>query len=177
MLEKVDLDEITKGAWGLSEVYGHFLLEGCMITLHRNNHYRQAVMEITGNSKMTVELSWPVEKLSKKAERTWADQDTATEQAAECIAFAIVPRITGLHLLRTYRGPGFDFHLGDLYQNQFIIRARLEVSGIFKGSPEDIKRRYRSKSRQTDKSDASRLTAYILVTEFSTPTSNFLTKL
>jgi hypothetical protein len=45
----------------------------------------------------------------------------------------------------------------------------LEVSGIRQGDPGLIERRVSSKRRQTNRSDAMRLPAFIVVVEFGTP--------
>ncbi len=174
--QQIDLEEIKKIEWGLTPVYGNFLLEGCMVTLYRHKHPAKVTMQVSGNLKTNFDLTWPVNQVTEQTELCWADQDNATEQAAECIAMLLIPRVTEMRLLRTYKGPGFDFHLGKISDNKFNIKARLEVSGIFKGGRGDITKRVNTKIKQVEKSDYTRLPAYISVTEFSKPQSKIVCK-
>jgi hypothetical protein len=67
-------------------------------------------------------------------------------------------------------GTGFDWWLGnddDLFQ----AKARLEVSGILKGTTKQISSRISSKKSQTRQSDALGLAAFVVVVEFGTPRS------
>ena len=50
-------------------------------------------------------------------------------------------------------------------------KARLAVSGIMLGNT--LATRFEQKSVQTDRSDATRLPAYVSVVEFSTPKAKF----
>lgn len=170
---KIHLEEIKWGSFGLTPSYGAHLLEGCMVSLYRNNHPAEVEMKIVGHFDMTVNLVWPSEQINEQIILCWADQDNATEQGAECIALLLIPRFTGMQLLRTYKGPGFDFHLGRLIDGKFNVEARLEVSGIFKGKKKEINKRENLKKKQTAKSDYTKLPAYISIIEFSQPQSKF----
>jgi hypothetical protein len=63
---------------------------------------------------------------------------------------------------------------------QFVLpfqrMARLEVSGIRKGSRSQINARVKQKTEQTRASDAEGLPAYIIVVEFSRPISTVSAK-
>ena len=53
-------------------------------------------------------------------------------------------------------------------------KARLEVSGIMHETDGNtLATRFEQKSVQTDRSDATRLSAYVSVVEFSTPKAKF----
>jgi hypothetical protein len=54
--------------------------------------------------------------------------------------------------------------------------ARLEVSGIRRGSRSQINARVKQKTEQTGASDAGELPAYIIVVEFSRPISIVIAK-
>ena len=75
---------------------------------------------------------------------------------------------------RSRKGTGFDYMLGDSLDPLFTPKARLEVSGIMRetdGNTLDM--RFHQKTAQTDKSDGTRLPAYVSVVEFSTPKAKF----
>ena len=53
-------------------------------------------------------------------------------------------------------------------------RRRLEVSGIMRETEGNtLATRFQQKAAQTDRSDATRLPAYVSVVEFSTPKAKF----
>ena len=70
----------------------------------------------------------------------------------------------------------FDYWLGDRDSLLFQKKARLEVSGIFKGDDSVIRKRYALKNEQTSKSDSLLLPAYISIVEFGTPKVLFVHK-
>jgi hypothetical protein len=66
------------------------------------------------------------------------------------------------------RGSGFDFWLGPETGYLFQAGVRLEVSGIRRGDETSIRRRLRSKLRQTEQSQQL-APAYVAIVEFSRP--------
>ena len=69
----------------------------------------------------------------------------------------------------------FDYWLGDKNsQYLFQDKARLEISGILKGTKSKID--YREKIKQTQQSNHLNLPAYIVVVEFSLPKSQVTKK-
>jgi len=83
----------------------------------------------------------------------------------------MVQALTNLKVIR--RSPketGFDYWLGKKDDNfPFQEKARLEVSGILKGSISQINQRLKEKMEQTKQSDDLNLPAYVIIVEFSTP--------
>ena len=51
----------------------------------------------------------------------------------------------------------------------FQETARLEVSGILKGTKSQINQRLKEKLEQTEKSDNLKLPAFVIIAEFSAP--------
>jgi hypothetical protein len=89
----------------------------------------------------------------------------------------IIENLTPLTVVqRSYKGPGFDFWLGEKNDDElFQGKKRLEVSGILKGDEKTIDYRIKSKLKQTERSDGV-LPAYAIVVEFSIPRSRILGK-
>ena len=78
---------------------------------------------------------------------------------------------------RSRKGTGFDYMLGDRQEPFFIPKARLEVSGIMHETDGNtVEQRFRQKSKQTLKTDTTRLPAYVAVVEFSKPKAIFAIK-
>ena len=94
-----------------------------------------------------------------------------------------------LVILRSRRGTGFDYFLGDqnvaditeaelavtsalaplLKDEELIVRGRLEVSGIMSGADAQISGRVNQKLQQTDASDHLGIPAHVIVVEFGRP--------
>lgn len=105
----------------------------------------------------------------ERAKWSHNDQERATENGACGIALLALRELTGLTvLLQSRRGSGFDFWLGPETGFLFQAGVRLEVSGIRRGDEPVIRRRLRSKLRQTERS-RHLAPAYVAVVEFSRP--------
>ena len=70
--------------------------------------------------------------------------------------------------MKAPQGTGFDYWLTSNDERNFF-EARLEVSGLLKGTQAEIAQRQREKLRQTLRSDDTRLPAYVLIVEFGLP--------
>jgi hypothetical protein len=103
--------------------------------------------------------------------RYWNDLEEATEQGATGLALLLLRSLCGYTVVeRSRKGTGFDWWLGtddDLFQ----AKARLEVSGLLRGSNRRFNSRMTARKKQTRRSARSRLVAYVVVTEFGTPRS------
>lgn len=124
-----------------------------------------------GDFKRTFSVVW--DSTTEQMRRCWADPDVTTEHGAYGIAVLLLPALTDLTIVqRSRKGTGFDFWLGPMPVDELLFqeKARLEVSGIRKGSESEIKARLRQKKEQTKRSDGL-LPAYIVVVEFGEPKS------
>jgi hypothetical protein len=105
--------------------------------------------------------------------RAYNDDDEATEWGAVGIAILVVRASTGFTAIeRAKKGPGFDYWLGPRSAKgelPFQNKARLEVSGLRKGTDSEIEARVAAKVEQTKKSDSMRVKAFIVVVEFGMP--------
>jgi hypothetical protein len=131
------------------------------------------ILEVEGEFSTRFQLDWQL--VTEQARRCWNDEEYTTEQAAYSIAFLLILQLTNLTVIeRSRKGTGFDYWLGSQDSNlmlPFQRMARLEVSGIRKGSRSQINARVKQKTEQTRASDAEGLPAYIIVVEFSRPIS------
>jgi hypothetical protein len=96
------------------------------------------------------------------------------------IAALIMPRLTNLTIIERSvkgRGFGFDFWLGSIDDmgTLFQRKARLEVSGIRKGSETLIQSRVNMKLKQISPSNTV-APGYIAVVEFGTPQARIVEK-
>jgi hypothetical protein len=104
--------------------------------------------------------------------RCYNDLQEATEDGACGVAILLIREIIGKKIiLRSKKGPGFDYWIGDADDDELIFsnKARLEASGILKGDDKAINARLQKKTIQVKPSDKSGFRAYIAVVEFSQP--------
>lgn len=170
----IDLKEIVQGLPGLSVLSGQHLYESCVVCLTRHNHnFIGTPLSVFGDSRIDYNVIWD-NIFDDQLDRTWADQFYATEHGAVCIAILLALKLTNYTIIeKSARKNGFDYWLGEKEDILFQKKARLEISGIFKGSEKDIKARYKVKIKQTNQSDNLNLPAYVGIVEFSNLTANF----
>ncbi len=133
-------------------------------------------MAITGDENGVMQLSWP-HVVDDQLQRTYADQQEATEHAAECMAIMLALKLTKYTVVeRSVKGTGIDYWLGEPDDILFQSKARLEVSGTFDGDEKELEKRFNSKCKQTKRSDGTALPAYVSVTAFKIPQSKFAKK-
>jgi len=90
------------------------------------------------------------------------------------LAILLALKLTDYTIIeKSARKNGFDYWLGQKGDILFQKKARLEISGIFKGAVKDVNARYKVKVKQTNQSDSLNLPAYVGIVEFSNPTANF----
>ena len=173
----LDIKEIYQGLPGLSKVSGSHLYESCVVCLSRHNHDAHGTeFSVYGDKKINLTLVWD-NIFDEQLDRTWADQFYATEHGAVCLAILIALKMTDYTIIeKSARKNGFDYWLGEKDDILFQKKARLEVSGIFKGTEKDVNKRYKIKVIQTNQSDSLKIPAYIGIVEFSNPIANFGTK-
>ncbi len=112
----------------------------------------------------------------------WVDNDIVAEHGALAIAFFVIQRVTDFTVVRQSRKKtGFDYWLGYKkehvnYDPQNFLLARLEISGIFNGTEQDVKSRVKKKMDQVNRSASLNLPAYISVTEFGKCNSVIMSK-
>jgi len=173
----IDIHEISQGLPGLSKVSGQHLYESCVVCLTRHKHNNLGTsINIYGDKEINCSLIWD-NIYNEQLDRTWADQFYATEHGAVCLAILLALKLTDFTIIeKSARKNGFDYWLGQKGDFLFQKKARLEISGIFKGAEKDVNARYKVKVKQTNQSDSLNLPAYVGIVEFSKPIANFGTK-
>lgn len=175
MANVINIESIKMGLPGISPVWAATLVEACIVCLARQNHSPGTEMLVNDNLKEQFSLNW-TDLYSDQLDRTWKDQEEATELGAVCLAVQLALEMTDYTVIeRSAKTTGFDYWLGDATDDELIFekKARLEISGIFNGDFRSVNTRYRVKVKQTKQSDDSGLPAYIAVIEFSKPMAKF----
>jgi hypothetical protein len=165
----LDLSELQSGMPALTPAMGAVLKEAAAVCLSDNGHPIPVPLHQKRSSGSLL-LQWPPATDAMK--RTYNDMQRTTELGACGIAILVVRKESGLTVVEQSRkGTGFDYWLGpdDDESLPFAKKARLEVSGILKGSNSQFNYRVKQKLEQTKASDSSRLEAYAVVVEFGRP--------
>ncbi len=173
-VEELRLDELGEGTPGITAEWGGYLAQAAAVCLEEQYHRCGVEMQMDGDYERTFSISWgPV---TDQIRRCLGDEEEATENGAYAIAALSITRITDLVVVhRSAKGGGFDFWLGSVEDSDTLFqgKARLEVSGIRKGTEATIRKRVREKVDQTRTSDGSS-EAYINVVEFGAPRSRMV---
>jgi hypothetical protein len=177
-VQVLNLQCLEKGLPAITPAFGAAIAEAGAIRLTDEAHVPGAILEVEGEFSTRFQLDW--QPVTEQSRRCWNDEEYTTEQAAYGIAFILILKLTNLTVIeRSRKGTGFDYWLGSQDLNSmlpFQRMARLEVSGIRKGSRSQIDTRVKQKTEQTRASDAEGLPAYIIVVEFSRPISIVIEK-
>lgn len=164
----LDLRALGQGCPALTPACGTTLCEAAAVCLG-DAHSPGALLDVRGTSHAKYLLEWP--PANEQARRTYADPEVATELGACGVAILVLRDQAGLTVVeRSRKGTGFDYWLGDGDDELFQKKARMEVSGIRKARRSEVAARVTKKLKQTQRSDALGLKAYVVVVEFGAPT-------
>jgi len=146
------------------------MAQAAVVCLDHQAHTSAVHLVVDGNFTATFSLSWS-EEVTEAKRRFWNDLEDATQQGAYAVAILLIRALTGITVIeRSRKGTGFDWWLGT-EDNLFQGKARLEVSGILRGTTRRINSRIKARMGQTRQSDHLALTSYVVVMEFGTPRS------
>ena len=169
----LDITEVKEGFPGISPVSASHLYESFEVVMHQSGHPEEVKIQMKGFSEDPISLHWS-DCYDDQKERTYTDLQYTTEHGAVCLAVMLAKTLTQYTIIeRSRKGTGVDYWLGASDDVLFQRKARLEVSGIFKGNEKDVARRFAEKVMQTASSDSTELPVFISVVEFGTPMANF----
>jgi hypothetical protein len=170
MLKNLDLERIRDCSPALSKSWSEARFEAAIFCLNYNGHTSNIECEHTGN-RNKYKLLW-VSRVTDTIKRTCHDIQEATEHGAEGMAALFTKELTPYEMiLRSTKRTGFDYWLGNLQNDTLIYQqsARLEISGLIRGSNSEFCSRIKNKKKQTEKSLDTKLPAYVAIIDFGTP--------
>ena len=183
-LNQLDTDDIP----GVLREKGISMAQAAAVCLESQGHVQGVQFSVEGDYSGGYQIVWT--PVTLQAWRTWYDPDEATEEGAAGIATLLADQEIGHKvILRSRKGTGFDYWLGNndllnasdaelkataelgqlLWDDNLIVRARMEVSGILNGTDSRVRERIREKVDQMGRSDYLNLPAYAIVIEFGSP--------
>jgi hypothetical protein len=169
-------NKLERPGWSL--IFGATCADAAIVCLEDQGHPECVALQLNGIQSCAIELRWNA--IDDTIRRFNADQEVATEYGAYGVAALIMPRLTNLTIIeRSVKGKGFgfDFWLGSMddLDTLFQRKARLEVSGIRKGSKTITQSRVNMKPKQISPSDTV-APGYVVVVEFGTPRARVVKK-
>ena len=169
-MEILDLERIRSGFPGITPTLGETLLEACLVCLEKLNHAPGTVLNVFGDWNVDLELQWTT-LVDERMRRAWGNRNETTEFAAVCLIALLVEHLTPYVVLeRANDDTGIDYWLmSKSTPTEEKVTGRLEISGIFSGTPAQINQRFRLKLIQSEQSDDTNLPAIIGIAEFSKP--------
>src|SRR5262245_18658574 len=164
------LEDLSEDFRHIPPECGTVLVQSAVLCLEGQGHQSGVLLTVRGTFDTAFRLLWSVD-VTEAMRRYWNDPDETAEEGAYALALLMLRSLTGLTVLeRSRKGTGFDWWLAS-DDNLFEAAARLEVSGIMRGSARRINGRLKERIAQTERSDPSGLTAYVAVIEFGEPTA------
>lgn len=181
-LNLLDLRESTV-LRGITPSYGGSLAEAASVCLDDQGHGQVVLLEVVG--AFVAEFELVRQKVTDEIRMSHNDLVRAAEDGACGVAVLLVRELTGWSAFcqaarsgrRSARGlelgtnnkTGFDYWVGSVHEGLFQNKARLEVSGILRGTGSRIRWRAKEKNVQSGVSDPTGLPAYAIGVEFGRP--------
>lgn len=142
--------------------------EAAAVCLDSHAHLPGKLLTVEGDLKGQFELIWT--NVTQQMRDSRSDMEYTVESGAYCLAMLVIEKLTNLQVVKqSQKRTGFDYWIGNNKDMIMQNKARLEVSGILKGSKGQINQRLKEKAEQTKKSDNLNLPAFVVVVEFSQP--------
>jgi len=151
--------------------------EAAAVCLDYHQHPQEVLLSLNiGTTHKQFKLIW--KKVTQKIRDSRNDMDYTVESGAYCLAMMVIQKLTDYMVIKqSKKGTGFDYWIGRTpIDTSFQEEARLEVSGILKGTTGRINQRLKEKVEQTSRSDNMGLPAFIVVVEFGNPTIKIVQK-
>ena len=164
---------MRKGVPALTFILGGMLAEAAAVCLAEQGHRETCTLSLRQETQQN-DFTLHRLSVSEAMRRAYRDLQEATEFGACGVALLLARAATGYTAVeRSVKGTGFDYWLGaanspDSAAEPLERKARLEVSGILRGSEETIAARATEKIQQTRRSEGD-FPAYAIVVEFSRP--------
>jgi hypothetical protein len=169
----------------LSSDWANLYLKAGAVCLTLCQHSNGIMLGVDLIDSSTIQHQFQINEWVKVDEVTlanWEDRDEAAQFGACGIAILLIQELTEFTIVRRARKStpedktGYDYHLGYKEDPFFQRKARLEISGIFRGDNRKFNARVKQKLNQVTVSDNTGFPAYIVVVEFGTPKARVVKK-
>ena len=172
------LHTIGEGIEGISPTYGAYMAECAAVCFESQGHKSGVLLpysdgQVTKNSV----VEWTNE-VNDTILPSHFDEKRTTDFGAMGVAVLLTCNLTDYtHFISSSTNNGYDFELLKKGDDINFIRARLEISGIRKETPQNtVESRLKTKEKQILKGADSNSICYVSVIEFSKPKAKFIKK-
>jgi hypothetical protein len=172
----LNFSELKEVINNISAVQCDYYSEAAAVALEYHGKTTGVLLEVDGDKSIQYKLKWK----SKIKKSGWREPINFVRDGATGISFFLTVRLTEFEVFEESGiGTGIDYWLSYKEENPNYnptnyLNARLEISGIKKESESNsLLKRMKVKTKQTKRSDSTKLPAYISIVEFSTPKANF----
>ena len=168
----LDLNVLASGDIpAITHRQGGMIAEAVGVCLESQGHRQGVALAVIDDRGHSYQLTWPSIS-TQQAEVAWADEEYTTEHGAMGVAILLIREVTDYEVIRrSAKGTGFDYWLGDAAERPFQDKAKMEVSGIRRGSARRLNERMRQKLSQMSRSDNLNIPGYAVVVEFGQPSA------
>lgn len=172
-IKHIQLTELKTLTPTISPVQCDYFVEACMVAFENQGHQSPIQLIVDGDYQGRFALAWDSE-IQKKG---WQEDRISVENGSIAVAFFLILELTDFEITQqSIIGTGFDYWLGyksnhPNYHPDNFLNAKLEISGINRGSEALINQRVRQKIRQIGLARDFDVPAFVIVTEFGTPKS------
>jgi len=168
-MDKLNIFSLNQQTYIPSARFCELMAEAALVCFDNQNHKEVISIKIEG--AIADDLCFQLEKVTERIKDNWRDLEEATEYGATCIAIWIILKFTKYQVVqRSPKKTGFDYWL-DFQDSEYPFqnRAKLEISGILKGTKSQLKRRLKEKIKQTKRYETNSLPTYVIVIKFDEP--------
>lgn len=169
----IELTELKALTSAISPIQCDYFAEACMVAFENQGHQSPIQLIVDGDYEGVFSFSWN----SKIQKEGWQEDRISVENGSIAVAFFLILELTDYQITQqSIIGTGFDYWLGyksshPNYDPDNFLNAKLEISGINRGSEAVINQRIRQKIRQIGLARNFDVPAFVIVTEFGTPKS------
>lgn len=167
-IETIDVYSLKQLSY-LSPIKCDDFSEAAAVCLDHWEHEQEIIIKVEGDLEAQFKLVW--QKVTQQVRDSRNDLTYATEDGAYCLAMILIETLTNFQVIRqSKKGTGIDFWLAKKKNKlTFQREARLEVSGLLKGTKAEIEYRLNKKIEQAEKSNHTKLPLFVVIVEFKTP--------
>ena len=172
----LNLNTIGQDIEGVSQAFGLYMAESAAVCFHSQGHKNGVILPISdGNELENGQVEW-VNDINNSVLASHFDEKRTTDFGAMGVAVLLACRLTDYTIFRTSKtNNGYDFKLRKKDGDGNFMKAKLEISGIRKETPQNtIKSRLSIKKKQILKRAKKNATCYVSIIEFSKPEAKFI---
>ncbi len=177
-MKQIHLNDLREKCSKLSPKRCDSFAEAGAVAFENQAHRPGVELLVDAEPSQKFQLTWD----KPDARNDWQEPTEVANLGAVAVGLSMAFELTEFEVVRQAKiGATFDYHLGynkgdPRYDPDNFLAARLEISGINKGTTSQLSQRVREKMRQMDPSDGSGLPAFVAVTEFGKPITVFKKK-